>query len=178
MATPLPSVIRVEANTNLKQIGVQPGWFVRAGSCSIWFEVQHVYDKAILVAARDPRRVSDVVSVGNFFSAINEVSSVAPPHSHWIKLDRKLPPLATLQGHQLGRLAMPHQPFADHPGEVTAVQIAVELLLNAAQFFIEAVQLPELVVRRLALAVLNNWAPKHEVSAVLRQVLVCVLNVS
>lgn len=73
---------------------------------------------------------------------------------------------------------MPHQPFADHPGEVTAVQIAVELLLNAAQFFIEAVQLPELVVRRLALAVLNKWAPKHEVSAVLRQVLVCVLNVS
>ena len=91
MATPLPSVIRVEAKTNLKQIGVQPGWFVRAGSCSIWFEVQHVYDKAILVAARDPRRASDVVSVGNFFSAINEVSSVAPPHSHWIKLDRKLP---------------------------------------------------------------------------------------
>lgn len=60
-----PRVIRVEANTNLKQIGVQPGWFVRAGSCSIWFEVQHVYDKAILVATRDPRRVSDVVSVGN-----------------------------------------------------------------------------------------------------------------
>ncbi|MDT4810825.1 hypothetical protein FQZ97_437450 [compost metagenome] len=34
-------------------------------------------------------------------------------------------PLAALQGHQVGRLARLAEPFADHPGEVAAVDVAV-----------------------------------------------------
>ncbi|MGP0171306.1 hypothetical protein ACSVIJ_05410 [Pseudomonas sp. NCHU5208] len=81
--------IRVGATTNLIDLGVKPGWFVRKGACSIWQEVKDVWDTWLTCAARDPKQITDHGHVGNAFSAIDEVCEVPPLNSSWITLKRR-----------------------------------------------------------------------------------------
>jgi len=76
------------AGKTLSEIGIQPGWFVRYGSCSIWFEVLDVFDTAVSCVHRDPLRKKDFLQMGSHFSAINELSPRAPAGSRWIAADR------------------------------------------------------------------------------------------
>ncbi len=91
MSTQAPSTtpIRVGRSANLIELGVKPGWFVRKGTCSIWQEIQDVWEDWLTCAARDPKQITDSGRVGNFFSAIDEVCEVPPPHSSWITLERR-----------------------------------------------------------------------------------------
>ena len=77
------------AGKTISEIGVQPGWFVRYGDCSIWFEVIRVYENAVVCVHRDPARKTEYLSMGTHFSAINEFEPEAPAHSRWIAADRR-----------------------------------------------------------------------------------------
>ena len=82
-------IIRPQANDTVTGLGVQPGWFVRFGSCSIWFEVIDVFtDRMVECVARDPRKGTELVSIGNFFSSITAFATACPGGS-WISKDRK-----------------------------------------------------------------------------------------
>ena len=38
---------------DLVEVGVKPGWFLRAGCCTIWFEIEAVYSSGVVAASRD-----------------------------------------------------------------------------------------------------------------------------
>ncbi|HCF2447008.1 TPA: hypothetical protein NIA45_004676 [Pseudomonas aeruginosa] len=80
------TIIKIEKDTNLVALGVQPGWFARSACCMIWQEVQSVHERFLIVAARDPKKGTELVMVGDFYSAINDVASSLSRHDQWIKL--------------------------------------------------------------------------------------------
>ncbi|HHH9443057.1 TPA: hypothetical protein ACP32N_005045 [Pseudomonas aeruginosa] len=83
------SIIKCEKSTDLHQLGVAPGWYVRYACCSIWFEVTHVFEGMVLCVARDPKKGTELAHVGDFYSAINEFCTGKPGGgAHWIAADR------------------------------------------------------------------------------------------
>jgi len=79
------TIIKIEKDTDLVALGVQPGWFARSACCLIWQEVQYVSKRFLIVAARDPKKGTVLVHVGDFYSAINDVASSLSNHDQWIK---------------------------------------------------------------------------------------------
>lgn len=71
---------------SLEQIGVQPGWFVRSAACSIWLEVQRVHGSHITCSARDPSKLTTMVSQGLHYSGIDQLSD-GSPDGQWIAGD-------------------------------------------------------------------------------------------
>lgn len=83
------SIIKCDKNTDLQEIGVQPGWFVRYSCCLIWFEVLHVYERSVICVARDPKKRTEFAFIGDSYSSINEFSTGKPGRgSHWIAAER------------------------------------------------------------------------------------------
>lgn len=80
--------VHVGKNANLLELGVEPGWFVRFGGCSIWFEIDAVWPDMVACAARDPKRVTTLATVGEYYSAIDFVCQELPSTERWVKLDR------------------------------------------------------------------------------------------
>jgi hypothetical protein len=78
----------VTEDTNLIELGVQPGWFVQHGPTSIWFEIEHVFEEMVICAPRDPGKRKTIPMVGNRFTSIKRVASEPPEPSDWISLDR------------------------------------------------------------------------------------------
>ncbi len=82
-------IINPTPNDTPESLGVQPGWFVRHGSCSIWFEVIDVVaGRWVTCVARDPKKGTEMVSIGNFFSSITAFATACPGGS-WIAKYRK-----------------------------------------------------------------------------------------
>jgi|AZIJ01.1.fsa_nt_gi hypothetical protein len=84
----MTQMIEIEPTDDLNALGVQPGWFARYGSCSIWFEVLWVSSNMVGVVARDPKKGTDIFSVGRHFSALARVTDTRPKHENWIAADR------------------------------------------------------------------------------------------
>ena len=80
------TIFKIEKDSNLVSLGVQPGWFARSACCSIWQEVQSVHERFLIVAARDPKKGTELVMVGDFYSALNDVASSLTRHDQWIKV--------------------------------------------------------------------------------------------
>lgn len=74
--------------TYFKKWGVKPGWFVRHGTCSIWFEIIDVFDNSLTCVARDPKKGTEYCMLGDFYGAIDEVTDTLPDGS-WIKANRE-----------------------------------------------------------------------------------------
>ena len=90
MSQPTPTIFPCDIETNLQDLGVQPGWFVRYGCCSIWFEVLQVFQNSVVCVARDPAKGTELALVGEFYSAINEFCDGNQGHyRHWIDKDRR-----------------------------------------------------------------------------------------
>lgn len=56
---------------SLQEIGVQPGWFCKHGSCSIWFQVLRVYDGMLVCIARDPAKGTELVLHGPNYTRVD-----------------------------------------------------------------------------------------------------------
>ncbi|MBK3919946.1 hypothetical protein EGJ28_16195 [Stutzerimonas xanthomarina] len=80
--------VPISNDTNLLDLGVEPGWFVRFGGCSIWFEIGAVWADMVSCAARDPKHLTVLATVGDYYSAIDHVCQELPASERWIKLDR------------------------------------------------------------------------------------------
>lgn len=65
-------------------LGVQPGWYVRHACCSIWFEVVAVHGDWVSCVARDPKRGTQLVSIGSNYASINEFCTGQPAGLRWI----------------------------------------------------------------------------------------------
>ncbi len=80
--------IAVKPTDTNQELGVQPGWYVRHACCSIWLEVVAVYSGSVLCVSRDPKKVTDYVSIGDRYSSINEFCTGQPAGRQWIAKDR------------------------------------------------------------------------------------------
>lgn len=84
------TITRCTSETDLKQLGVQPGWFVRFACCSIWQEITYVADGWVQCVARDPAKGKDLAFIGDHYSAIDVLADRNPgQYERWIDKDRR-----------------------------------------------------------------------------------------
>ncbi len=81
-------VINIANGDSLFERGVRPGWFIKTWGCSIWFEVQNVWDNMAVAASRDPHDKTDIYMSGRLMSSIVQASKI-PPNCTWIRLNRE-----------------------------------------------------------------------------------------
>lgn len=63
---------------SLHEIGVQPGWFCRHSSCSIWFEVLRVYDDMLVCVARGASKGTELVLHGPKYTRLDWLCPTLP----------------------------------------------------------------------------------------------------
>lgn len=81
--------ITPKATDTPSALGVQPGWYVRHACCSIWFEVEYVMsDRWIVCVARDPKKRTTLVTIGDNYSSVNEFCTAKPKGLSWISKGR------------------------------------------------------------------------------------------
>lgn len=82
------SFIQPNTSDTTTALGVEPGWYVRHACCSIWFEVVHVTERWVTCVSRDPKKGTELVSIGDNYSSINEFCTGRPSGLRWISKDR------------------------------------------------------------------------------------------
>lgn len=91
LSIPAPDPVRfiqVKSSDTLEGLQVEPGWYVRSACCSIWCEVVSVVGSWVVCVARDPRKGTDMVSIGDNYSSVNEFCIGKPSGLRWIAADR------------------------------------------------------------------------------------------
>ncbi|MBK6616310.1 hypothetical protein [Ottowia sp.] len=62
----------------LAEIGVQPGWFCRHGTCSIWLEVLRVFEDMLVCVSRSPAKGTDLVMHSRTYAGLDWLSASMP----------------------------------------------------------------------------------------------------